>query len=145
MIASSHFAYQCRAIAAAVFNDSSKVVFPPYQFREHFVAIHEGELDVSASHVSLNMGRDVQETFTRTGYTYSTPYLYTGTALAGVPEYVDCAEEAETFANNCRHLQVCVMINTVTQDLVEAHLPGSATKLVDSHGALFEQFANGTW
>ncbi|CAB9506114.1 Putative amino-acid ABC transporter-binding protein YhdW [Seminavis robusta] len=134
----------CRAIAAAVFNDSSKVDFTYFTFKEHFAAIADGRLDVSASHVSLNMGRDVRETHTHVGFSYSTPYIYTGTGLAGVPNFVQCAQDAETFANDCRHLQVCVMINTVTQDIVEAHLPGSATKLVPGHGDLFRQFANGT-
>jgi len=90
------------------------------------------------------MGRDVWELNSRTGYTYSTPYFYTGTALAGVPKFVDCAEQADTFNNDCRQLKVCVMTNTVTQDIVEAHLPGSATMLTQSHVELFELFANGT-
>ena len=103
---------QCRAIAAAVLGDPSKVEFPYYGFREHFERVDNGDLDVSASHVSLNMGRDVRELNSNRGYTYSTPYFYTGTALAGVPEFVECAEKADTFAKQCRHLQVCVMINT---------------------------------
>ncbi|CAB9528589.1 extracellular solute-binding protein [Seminavis robusta] len=100
----------CRAIAAAVFNDSSKVDFTYFTFKEHFAAIADGRLDVSASHVSLNMGRDVRETHTHVGFSYSTPYIYTGTGLAGVPNFVQCAQDAETFANDCRHLQVhCIL------------------------------------
>jgi hypothetical protein len=36
------------------------------------------------------------------------------------------------------------MIHTVTQDIVAANLPGSVTRLVEGHGQLFQEFANGT-
>jgi hypothetical protein len=148
---------KCRAIAAAIFNDTSRVSMTYVPFQEHFGAIARGELDVSTSHVSLNMGRDVFEVrsfvrrraaaklilelllqsfvvdscFTvsqknlcywcfhpshpsyhlmdnqehsRSGFSYSIPYFYTGTALAGVPTFVDCAQNADTFFDDCRHL-----------------------------------------
>lgn len=133
----------CRAISAAIFNDPDQVEYVQMSFQENFEAVAEGLVDVSADQVSLNMGRDVSEYRVGVGFAFSTPYIYTGTALAGQPNFVRCAVEADTFDQECRQLQVCVIRNTVTMDLVEAHLPGSATKLVAEHSSLFEQFADG--
>jgi len=131
----------CHALAVAVFyqhnssnsnnksnfNFSNRVQYPSsdIKFAEHFQAVENGIIDVSASYVSHNMQRNVREVRTGVGFAFSTPYLYTGTGFAGIPEFVDCAEAGETFANICRFLKVCVLVNSVTQSIVEKHLSQS--------------------
>jgi len=128
----------CRVIAAAVLGDGSLVKFPSEELSSwgrHFLAVHDGLIDVSTAQVSHNMGRNVREPNSLKGFTFSTPYLYTGTGLAGVPEFVECAKVAETFAGNCRNLKVCVHPDTVTQRIIEEHLSaGSNTVVVTSAG-----------
>lgn len=67
----------CRAIAAAVLGDASKVRFAPISSQQRFPAIQSGEVDVLSRNISANLGRD-----TALGLTFGPPILYTGTALA---------------------------------------------------------------
>jgi ABC-type amino acid transport substrate-binding protein len=78
------------------------------------------------------------------GFSLSTPYFYSGTTFAGVPEMVDCANRQDTIFDICRGLQVCVLQNTVTEQLIDSLLSGTATVPTVDSSALFENFANGT-
>ena len=57
--------------------------------------------------------------------TFSTPFLYTGMAFAGTPEFVDCADRGDTLQGPCRQLKVCVTARTTTRDIVNVHLDGT--------------------
>ena len=48
----------CRAIAAAVFNDPSKVSFKPLSAKERFTALQSGEIDVLARNSTWTLSRD---------------------------------------------------------------------------------------
>ncbi|MBP2291299.1 amino acid ABC transporter substrate-binding protein [Azospirillum rugosum] len=48
----------CRAIAAAVFNDASKVTFRPVTTTERFTALQTGEIDVLARNTTWSFTRD---------------------------------------------------------------------------------------
>jgi len=48
----------CRAIAAAVFGDASKVKFTPLSAKERFTALQSGEVDVLSRNTTWTMGRD---------------------------------------------------------------------------------------
>jgi hypothetical protein len=78
------------------------------------------------------------------GFSLSTPYFYSGTTFAGVPEMVDCANRLDTIFEICRGLQVCVLGDTVTEQLIGSLLSGTATVPTVDSSALFENFANGT-
>ena len=45
--------------------------------------MNRGILDMSTTQTSLNMARDVLESDSGTGFTFSTPYYYSGTFFAG--------------------------------------------------------------
>lgn len=48
----------CRAIAAAVFSDATKVKYTPLSAKERFTALQSGEVDVLSRNTTWTMGRD---------------------------------------------------------------------------------------
>jgi general L-amino acid transport system substrate-binding protein len=66
----------CRALAAAIFDDASKVRFEPISSQQRFPAIQSGEVDVLSRNISVTLGRD-----TALGLTFGPPIFYTGTQL----------------------------------------------------------------
>jgi len=48
----------CRAVAAAVFNDPSKVKFTPLTAKERFTALQSGEVDLLSRNTTWTMSRD---------------------------------------------------------------------------------------
>lgn len=48
----------CRAVAAAVFNDASKVKFTPLSAKERFTALQSGEIDILSRNTTWTMSRD---------------------------------------------------------------------------------------
>src|SRR5215210_7569134 len=50
----------CRAIAAAIFNDPTKVRFISHDAKDRFTALQSGEVDVLARNTTWTMSRDTQ-------------------------------------------------------------------------------------
>jgi general L-amino acid transport system substrate-binding protein len=60
----------CRAIAAAIFNDSNKVAFVPVSAKDRFPALQSGELDVLLSNTTWTSVRDTSLGVTFTGVNF---------------------------------------------------------------------------
>ncbi len=60
----------CRAIAAAIFNDPTKVRFIPLSAKDRFTALQSGEIDVLARNSTWTMSRDTQLGLDFTGINY---------------------------------------------------------------------------
>ena len=60
----------CRAIAAAIFNDPSKVKFAPLTAKDRFTALQSGEVDVLARNTTWSMSRDTSLGLNFTGVNY---------------------------------------------------------------------------
>jgi general L-amino acid transport system substrate-binding protein len=60
----------CRAVAAAVFGDGTKVKFTPLDAKERFTALQSGEVDVLIRNTTLTMSRDTSLGFLFTGVNY---------------------------------------------------------------------------
>jgi general L-amino acid transport system substrate-binding protein len=60
----------CRAIAAAIFNDASKVKFIPLTAPNRFTALQTGDVDVLVRNTTWTMSRDVQLGLNATGVNY---------------------------------------------------------------------------
>src|SRR3954462_11211423 len=50
----------CKALAAAIFNDASKVKFVPLTSKDRFTALQSGEVDVLARNTTWTSSRDTQ-------------------------------------------------------------------------------------
>ncbi|SDO87118.1 amino acid ABC transporter substrate-binding protein [Afipia sp. GAS231] len=60
----------CRAIAAAIFNDASKVKFVPLSAKDRFTALQSGEIDVLSRNTTWTVSRDTSLGANFTGVTY---------------------------------------------------------------------------
>lgn len=60
----------CRAVAAAVFGDASKVKFSPLTAKERFTALQSGEVDILSRNSTWTSSRDVAMGISFTGVTY---------------------------------------------------------------------------
>jgi len=52
---------ECKAIAAAIFNDPNKVRFVPVSFAERFTALQAGQFDILSHNTTWTMDRDVAQ------------------------------------------------------------------------------------
>src|ERR1700719_3624184 len=60
----------CRAIAAAIFNDATKVKFVALTARDRFTALQTGDVDVLARNTTWTSSRDTQLGLNATGINY---------------------------------------------------------------------------
>ena len=60
----------CRAIAAAVFNDATKIKFVPLSAKDRFTALQSGEIDVLSRNTTWTLSRDTSLGANFTGVTY---------------------------------------------------------------------------
>ena len=60
----------CRAIAATVFNDPTKVKFIPLSAKDRFTALQSGEVDVLVRNSTWTMSRDTALGLQFTGVNY---------------------------------------------------------------------------
>jgi general L-amino acid transport system substrate-binding protein len=60
----------CRAIAAVIFNDPSKVKFVPLSAKDRFTALQSGEIDVLSRNTTWTISRDTSLGANFTGVTY---------------------------------------------------------------------------
>src|SRR6187401_1482125 len=60
----------CRAIAAAIFNDPSKIKFVPTSAKDRFTALQSGEIDVLSRNTTWTISRDTSLGANFTGVTY---------------------------------------------------------------------------
>lgn len=60
----------CRAVAATMFGDASKVKFSPLNAKERFTALQSGEIDVLSRNTTWTLSRDASLGLNFTGVTY---------------------------------------------------------------------------
>src|SRR5271170_6269971 len=60
----------CRAIAAAIFNDPTKVKFVPLSAKDRFTALQSGEIDLLSRNTTWTLSRDTTLGANFTGVTY---------------------------------------------------------------------------
>src|SRR5215471_19943275 len=60
----------CRAVAAAVFNDATKVKFTPLSAKDRFTALQSGEIDVLARNSTWTLSRDASLGISFVGVNY---------------------------------------------------------------------------
>ncbi len=94
----------CRALAAAIFNDPTKVSFKPLTAKERFTALQSGEIDVLSRTTTWTMSRDTAMGLSFTGVMY-----YDGQGLM-VPKKLGVKS-----AKELNGASVCVATGTSTE------------------------------
>ena len=100
-------------------------------------------MDISTTQTTANMQRDIYEPLSQYGYTFSTPYYYSGVTFAATSQdYIDCIDQGETLLGECRDLSICVLEASTYTNVVQRLLPGSNIVLVEFSDDLFTNFAD---
>jgi general L-amino acid transport system substrate-binding protein len=100
----------CRAIAAALFDDPTKVEYRKLSAQERFTAVQTGEVDILSRNTTLTLGRD-----TSIGLQFTTPIFYDGQGImvsktSGMEKLTDLEGKS-----------ICVLSGTTTaQNLADA-------------------------
>jgi general L-amino acid transport system substrate-binding protein len=96
----------CRAVAAAVFNDPSKVKFTPLNAKERFTALQSGEIDILSRNTTWTMSRD-----TSLGLKFAGVMYYDGQGfLINAKKYPDVKS-----AMQLAGASVCTQTGTTTE------------------------------
>ena len=96
----------CRAVAAAVFGDPSKVKFVPTNATERFTALQSGEIDLLARNTTWTLSRDTSLGFNFTGVNYydGQGFMINAQKLPGINSALQLSGAA-----------VCVQTGTTTE------------------------------
>jgi len=96
----------CRAVAAAVFNDPTKVRFVPTNATERFTALQSGEIDLLARNTTWTLSRDTSLGFNFTGVNYydGQGFMINATKLPGINSALQLSGAA-----------ICVQTGTTTE------------------------------
>ncbi|SFJ06600.1 amino acid ABC transporter substrate-binding protein [Aerobium aerolatum] len=96
----------CRAVAAAVFGDASKVKFVPTNATERFTALQSGEIDLLARNTTWTLSRDTSLGFNFTGVNYydGQGFMINAQKLPGINSALQLSGAA-----------VCVQTGTTTE------------------------------
>ena len=107
----------CRAVAAAIFNDPTKVKFVPLSAKDRFTALQSGEIDVLSRNTTWTLSRDTSLGANFTGVTY-----YDGQGfLVKKSLNVNSALELS-------NASVCVQTGTTTEQNLADYFKGNKMK-----------------
>jgi len=123
----------CRAVAAAVFGDSSKVEFVPLTASQRFTSLQSGEIDVLIRNTTATASRDGTE-----GATFLTSTFYDGQGMmVRTGEFASIDEMANT--------TICVLTGTTTELNLTARFAGIpfTASTFESNDPLREAFVSG--
>ena len=81
----------CRAIAAAIFKDATKVKYVPLTAKERFTALQSGEVDLLSRNTTWTMSRDTTLGLSFAGVTYYDGQSFLVKAALGVKEVKELA------------------------------------------------------
>lgn len=123
-------AHLCYAIAAAL---QVEVGFVELTGPNPSDYLANGTIDVLTRPRTHTMERDLFETRTSTGYSFSVPYLYVGLQAAGDPFFVlQCADRSFYHLDECSDLRVCVQQDSTHEKVLSELL--SIRKIVPVDG-----------
>src|SRR6201999_340120 len=107
----------CRALAAAIFDDQSKIKFVPLSAKDRFTALQSGEIDVLSRNTTWTLSRDTSLGANFTGVTY-----YDGQGfLVKKSLNVNSALELS-------NASVCVQTGTTTEQNLADYFKGNKMK-----------------
>lgn len=105
----------CRALSAAIFDGvPDNVVYHVLPATARFEAAQAmGFVDVLSRITTHTFERDVLETTTQMGFTFSQANFYDGLSFGGIPPFAACADNLDT-TGDCRGVRICVNAGTTT-------------------------------
>jgi general L-amino acid transport system substrate-binding protein len=126
----------CRAIAAALLGDASKVAFVPLNSQQRFSALQSGEVDVLARNTSWTLTRDASLGLSFTGITY-----FDGQGFL-VPKKLKLNS-----AKQLKNAEICVQSGTTTEKNLADYFRSQGIKIkpvvFEGFEASFKAFFSG--
>jgi len=98
----------CRAVAAAVFADASKVEYIPVSATDRFNSLSSGKFDILSRNTTWNLSRDTGKKITFTGVNYYDGQSFMVPVESGIRSALElngstvCAEKATTHIGNLK-------------------------------------------
>lgn len=126
----------CRALAAAIFGDSTKVEFRPVTASERFTALQSGEIDILSRNTTWTLVRD-----TELGGNFTATTFYDGQGMM-VP-----ADSGMTTLKDLEGGTICVQTGTTTElnlaDVMAAQGVSYTPAVFDDADSTFAAYAEG--
>ena len=132
----------CKAVAAASLGSNFSYELVPTTGLTRFADLASGEFDVLVASTTHTFDRDVHESSTGMGFSFSTPYLYGGMTYNGVPEFVKCADELSA-VGDCAGILICSILGTTWYETTKELFPASNIVLTKEQGESFQNLING--
>ena len=108
----------CKAIAAALLGDASKIKWSPLNAQQRFTALQSGEVDVLARNTTFTLTRDAS-----LGLMSTTPTYYDGQG------FLVAKKSKITSAKQLKNAEVCVQSGTTTEKNLNDYFKGLGIKI----------------
>ena len=108
----------CKAIAAALLGDASKIKWGPLNAQQRFTALQSGEVDVLARNTTFTLTRDAS-----LGLMLTTPTYYDGQG------FIVAKKSKITSAKQLKNAEVCVQSGTTTEKNLNDYYKGLGIKI----------------
>jgi general L-amino acid transport system substrate-binding protein len=108
----------CKAVAAALLGDASKVKWAPLNAQQRFTALQSGEVDVLSRNTTFTLTRDAS-----LGLMSTTPTYYDGQG------FLVAKKSKITSAKQLKNAEVCVQSGTTTEKNLNDYFKGLGIKI----------------
>mmetsp|Transcript_21756 Transcript_21756/g.33666 ORF Transcript_21756/g.33666 Transcript_21756/m.33666 type:complete len:882 (+) Transcript_21756:49-2694(+) len=132
----------CKAVAAAALGSNYSYELVPSTGANRFVKHANGEFDVLIASTTHTFDRDVHESSSGMGFSFSTPYLYGGMTFNGVPEFVKCADDLSA-VGDCAGILICSILGTTWYETTKELFPASNIVLTKDQGESIQNLIDG--
>ncbi len=139
----------CRALAAAIFNDPSKVEFVPLSATERFDALRDKKIDLLSRNSTWTMGREEDSNIVFAGVTYydgqafMVPKSRNATSAMELDGGKVCIQKGTTSEPNAKdffesnHVNYEIIEGDTVADIVSNYLAGKCSVLTTDESQLF--------
>jgi general L-amino acid transport system substrate-binding protein len=108
----------CKAVAAALLGDASKIKWAPLNAQQRFTALQSGEVDVLSRNTTFTLTRDAS-----LGLMATTPTYYDGQG------FLVAKKSKITSAKQLKNAEVCVQSGTTTEKNLNDYFKGLGIKI----------------
>jgi general L-amino acid transport system substrate-binding protein len=139
----------CRALAAAIFNDPSKVEYVPLNAAERFAALKDMKIDVLSRNSTWTLGREEESNVAFAGVTYydgqafMIPKAGSATSVLELDGLKVCVQKGTTSVPNAKdyleanHVAYEIVEGDTVADIVTNYLSGKCNALTTDESQLF--------
>jgi len=111
-----------------VLGDANKYEGVPLTFASRWKSLNNQVVDLLLLGDTHTIEREVKESSTGAGFSFSTPYNYDGMVYLGTKSYVDCAEAQKRYGD-CLSLKICAGEASTHHSFLQKAFPSDYFKL----------------